>query len=104
MGAFRMMEAPSGSSGSAFWTVNREALHIDGEDRVKELLTDLAEGRNIPNTCIREDNIELAFLPLDLCEEAIQIAKVGPVPLYAGDIFSRSPSPPPPTPDHGAPL
>jgi hypothetical protein len=33
-------------------------------------------------------NIELALLPLDLCEEAIQIAKVRHVSLTAGDMAS----------------
>ena len=40
------------------------------------LLSDLAEGGIGRNTGIREHDIELALLPLDLCEEAIEIAKV----------------------------
>src|SRR5437016_4857294 len=59
------------------------------------LLSYFAEGSILRNTCIREHNIELALLPLDLCEEAIKIAKVRDVSLYAGhtssDLFySRS--------------
>jgi hypothetical protein len=35
------------------------------------------------NTGVREHNIELVLLPLDLCEQAIKIAKVRHVSLYA---------------------
>src|SRR5256885_8328555 len=88
MDAFRMIEAPSGMSGSAFCTVNRRTFHIDVEDRVIVLLSDLAEGGIRRSTGIREHNIELALLPLDVCEEAIKIAKVRHVSLDAGDISS----------------
>lgn len=50
------------------------------------LLGDLAERGILCNTGIREHDIELAFLPLDLREEAIQIAKIRHVSLYPGDI------------------
>src|SRR5437870_12662227 len=50
------------------------------------LLSYFAEGSILRNTCIREHNVQLALLPLDLCEEAIEIAKVRNVSLYAGDI------------------
>src|SRR4030095_9986887 len=66
----------------------KEAFHIDIEDRVIKLLSYLAEGRILRNTGIREHNIELAFLPLDLCEEAIKIAKVRHVSSYACYIAS----------------
>src|SRR5205807_3956354 len=56
------------------------------EDGVIVLLGDRAEGGILRNTGIREHDIELALLPLDLCEEAIEIAKVRHVSLYAGDI------------------
>src|SRR5437899_3338752 len=88
MDAFRMIEAPSGISGSAFCTVKRRSFHIDVEDRVIVLLSDLAEGGIRRDAGIREHNIEPALLPLDLCEEAIKIAKVRHVSLYAGDISS----------------
>ena len=52
------------------------------------LLSYLAEGGKLRHTGIREHNIELALLPLDLCEEAIKIAKVRHVSLYAGHIAS----------------
>src|SRR5947209_19321750 len=52
------------------------------------LLSYFAEGSILRNTCIREHNVQLALLPLDLCEEAIKIAKVRHVSLYAGDISS----------------
>jgi hypothetical protein len=52
------------------------------------LLGDLAEGGIRRDTGVREHNIELALLPLDLHEEAIEIVKVRHVSLYAGDISS----------------
>ena len=52
------------------------------------LLSYLAQGGKRRSTGIREHNIKLAFLPLDLSEEAIQIAKVRHVALDAGDIAS----------------
>jgi hypothetical protein len=55
---------------------------------VKGGLSYLAEGGILRSTGIREHNIELALLPLDLCEEAIKIAKVRHVSLHAGDISS----------------
>src|SRR2546428_8754185 len=88
MDAFRMIEAPSGISGSAFCTVKRRSFHIDVEDRVIVLLSDLAEGGIRRDAGIREHNIEPALLPLDLCEEAIKFAKVRHVSSYAGDISS----------------
>jgi hypothetical protein len=48
----------------------------------------LAEGSNLRPTGIREHNIELALLSLDLREEVIKIAKVGGIPLYGGHILS----------------
>jgi hypothetical protein len=41
------------------------------------LLGYIAEAGKLRPTGIREDNVELAFLPLDLCEEAIKIAECG---------------------------
>src|SRR5713226_7940351 len=52
------------------------------------LLSYLSQGSKLRSTGVREHNIELAFLPLDLCEEAIKIAKVRKVSLYAGYISS----------------
>src|SRR5207249_6934551 len=64
----------------------QEAFHIDVEDRVIVLLSDLAEGGIRRDAGIREHNIEPALLPLDSCEEAIKIAKVRHVSLYAAHI------------------
>src|SRR5207245_891725 len=64
----------------------KQAFHIDAEDRVIVLLSYRAEGGIRRNTGIREHNIELALLSLDLCEEAIKIAQVRHVSLYAGYI------------------
>src|SRR6266436_173856 len=47
----------------------------------------LSQGSKLRSTGIREYNIERAFLPLDLCEEAIKIAEVRHVSLYSGHIF-----------------
>src|SRR5208282_4349601 len=35
---------------------------------------------------IREHNVELALLPLDLCEQAIEVSEPGHVALNAGDL------------------
>src|ERR1700730_8369612 len=83
-----MTEAPSDSSGSDLLHREKEAFYIDVEDRVIELLSYRAEGGILRDTGIREHNIKLALLPLDLCEEAIKIAKVRHVSLYAGYISS----------------
>src|SRR5262249_40171429 len=64
----------------------QQAFHIDVEDRVVVLLRYLAQGGIFRNTSIREHNIERALLPLDLCVEAIQIAKVRYVSLDASHI------------------
>src|SRR5438093_522748 len=66
----------------------KQAFHIDVEDRVIVLLRYLAEGGILRNTGIREHNVEPALLPFDLCEEAIQIAKVRHVSWYAGYVSS----------------
>ena len=66
----------------------KEAFHIDVEDRVIEFLSYRPEGGILRYTGIREHNIELALLPLDLCEQAIKIAKVRHVSSYAGHIVS----------------
>src|SRR6058998_814639 len=59
---------------------------FDVEDRIILLLSDLAEGGIGRNIGIREHDIELALLPLDLGEEAIEIAKVRHVALDADHI------------------
>src|ERR1700752_670567 len=52
-------------------------------------LSDLAQSGKLRATGIGEHNIELAFLPFALREEAIEIARVRHVPFYAGYIFSN---------------
>jgi hypothetical protein len=64
----------------------KEALHIDVEDRVVVLLSDLAEAGIRRNTGIREHYIGPALLLLDFGEEPIKIAKVRHVSLYTGYI------------------
>ena len=54
----------------------------------KVLLSYLAQRGKLSNTSIREHDIELALLPLDLSEETIKIAEVRHVSLDAGHISS----------------
>src|SRR5262249_16815828 len=66
----------------------QEAFDVDVEDRVVEVLSYRAE-RGVPrNTGVREHDIKLALLPLDLGEEAIEIGKVRNVALYTGYVSS----------------
>src|SRR6266403_2520541 len=66
----------------------KHALHVDVEDPVVQLLGDRAQGRKHRDAGIGEDNVEPALLPLDLCEEAIEVAEVRHVSLDAGHIAS----------------
>src|SRR5258707_13846372 len=66
----------------------KQAFYIDVEGQVIELLGYLAEGGILRHTGIGEYDIELALLLLDLCEQAIKIAKVRHVSLHAGYISS----------------
>src|SRR5262245_65918353 len=61
---------------------------MDVEERIIVLLSYLAEWGKRRNTGIREHDIELALLPLDLSEETIKIAEVRHVSLYVGHISS----------------
>src|SRR6266446_7760730 len=63
-------------------------FHIDVKDRVVVFLSYLSEWGILRNTGIRKHDIEIALLSLDLCEEAIQIAKVRHVPSHAGHVSS----------------
>src|SRR2546422_70600 len=64
----------------------QDAFHVDVEDRVEELFSDLAEGSILRYAGVGKHDIELAVLPLDLCEQAIEIAQIRYVSLHAGDI------------------
>src|SRR4029077_12223272 len=66
----------------------KDAFHIAVEERVVMFLGDLAQAGELRATGICEHDIELALLPLDLREEAIEIVKVRHVSLDAGDISS----------------
>jgi hypothetical protein len=90
MEAFRIIEAPSGSSGSAFCTVKSKPFYIDVEGQVIELLGYLAEGSILRHTGIGEYDIELTLLARDLCEQAIKIAKVRHVSSHAGYISTAT--------------
>jgi hypothetical protein len=52
------------------------------------LFSYLAEAGKGCDTGVREHNIELALLPLDLREETIEVVKVRHVSLYGTHIFS----------------
>ena len=66
----------------------QEAFHIDAEDRVIVLFSDLAERRVRRSPGIREHDIERALFPLDLCEEAIEIAELRNVAPDSGDVVA----------------
>src|SRR5262245_28942580 len=66
----------------------KQALHMDIEERIIVLLSYLAEWGKLRDAGIREHDIELALLPLDLGEEAIEVAEVTHVSLDAGHIAS----------------
>ena len=53
------------------------------------LLCDLAERSTRRRAGIGEHDIELALLPLDLCEQAIQVVKARRVCLYGGHISAN---------------
>jgi len=74
--ALRMIDAPSGISGSAFCTVNSSPFTVDVEDRVVELFADLAEGRILRDARIREQDVEPPLFTLDLAEEAVEVGMV----------------------------
>src|SRR5579863_262407 len=65
-----------------------QAFHIDVEDRIIKLLTNLAKMGILCNARIRENDIELAHLPSNLFEEAVQVAEIRHIPLHAGRIVS----------------
>src|SRR5262245_19949854 len=66
----------------------KQAFHVDVEERVIVLLSYLAERGKLRNTGIREHDIELALPPPDLRQETIKIAEVRHVSLDAGHISS----------------
>src|SRR5262249_3208062 len=66
----------------------KQAPHMDVEERIIVLLSYLAQRGKLRNTGIREHDLELALLPLDLSEETIKIAEVRHVSLDAGHIAS----------------
>src|SRR5207245_1130317 len=77
-----------GHQGKRLLHREKEALHVDVEDRVEVLLSDLAQGCKLGPTGIREDNIQLGLFALDVCEEPIKIAEVRHVALETADISS----------------
>src|SRR6266403_874606 len=45
------------------------------------------QGCELRETCIREDDVDFAFLSFDLGEEAIEIVQIRYVSQYAGDVL-----------------
>src|SRR5262245_39183828 len=64
----------------------QDAFHVDVEHRIANVFGYRAHRRISRNTGVGEHDIELAFLPLDLSKEAIEIARVRHITLYAGHI------------------
>jgi hypothetical protein len=65
-----------------------DALHIDIEYRVKELLGDGADGAILRKAGIRNHDVELALFRFDLRKEAIKIASARHVSPHAGNVSS----------------
>jgi hypothetical protein len=63
-----------------------EAFDVRIEDAVEVLLVDRAKGSIFGDAGVSEDNVEFAFLFLDLGEEAVDIFEIGYVSLDSGDV------------------
>jgi hypothetical protein len=66
--------------------VNGRPLHVDVEDRIVQLSGDLAEGRVSRDAGVREQDVKPPLLPLDLGEQAVEIAEVRNVASDSGDV------------------
>src|SRR5213594_571848 len=64
----------------------QQALHVDVKDRIVELFGDLAEGRVSRDAGIREQDVKPPLLPLDLGEQAVEIAEVRNIASDSGDV------------------
>jgi hypothetical protein len=65
----------------------KKAFHIRVKERVKMPVCIFLKGAKLAKPTF-EDNVELAFLPLNLCEEAIKVVGFRDVSLYVGYILS----------------
>jgi len=74
-----MIERHPGA-GKCLLHCEEQSFHIDVKDGVVELLGYGAQGGIPRNARIREHNVELTLLPLDLRDEAIQIARLDTFP------------------------
>lgn len=54
-------------------------------------LGDLTQRRKGPSSGVGKENIQPSFFPIDLRVEAVQIPKIGDVPLHSRDIFTDRP-------------
>src|SRR6266852_130891 len=64
----------------------QQALYVDVEDRVVELVADLAEGRVPRDARIREQDVEPPLFTLDLAEEAVEVGMVRNAAPDTGDV------------------
>src|SRR5260221_3115597 len=81
MEAFRMMELPSFISGNAFCTENKKTLHIDVDKQVKAFFGDMADGCQISDACIGEQNIDMAVFFFYGCIETVEVLHIRDITL-----------------------
>jgi hypothetical protein len=78
-----------GEQRKGFLHGEEQAFHVDVEDGVEVLFGDFPEGSVGGDASVGEDDVEFAFLLLDLREEAIEIGEAGNVSLNSGYVFSN---------------
>ena len=81
-----MIEPPSLSSGSAFWTVNRVPFHIDGEGSVELVFGNLSERGELAPARVGEQDVDCSGLVPHHCEKPVEIAQIGNVALDAAGL------------------
>src|SRR5262245_14332963 len=91
MDAFRIMEAPSRSNGSAFWTVKSMPFTLVLNIVSKNSSVDRAERRIFRNPGVCEYDIQPALLIFDLRDQAIEIRQVRHIALNGGHVFPDLP-------------
>src|SRR5262245_33952147 len=88
MEAFRMMEAPSGKSGSAFCTVNRRPFTLTPKIESYNSSVIVPRGGVLRDAGVGEDDVQPSLLALDLGEQAIQVVQVRHVAPDGGDVLA----------------
>src|SRR5260221_12427777 len=81
MEAFRMMELPSFISGNAFCTENKRPFNIDVDKQVKAFFGDMADGCQISEACIGEQNIDMAVFFFYGCIETVEVFHISDITL-----------------------